>query len=117
MTTIAENLADATHEAADRTDDAIRRKASQLQKFFDDVEDLLRQVSRMEDAEVSKLRSRVESSLNRVKTAARDGAQVAITSTRDAAKATDEYVHRKPWVAIGATAVVGLMLGALLRGK
>lgn len=117
MSNMAENLADATHDAADRTDEVIRRKASQLQKFFDDVEDLLRQVSKMEDSEVSRLRGRVESSMNRVKDAARDGAQAAITSTREAARATDEYVHRKPWVAIGASAVAGLMLGALLRGK
>jgi ElaB/YqjD/DUF883 family membrane-anchored ribosome-binding protein len=117
MSTMAEHLADATHEAAERTDETIRRRASQLQKFFDDVEDLLRQVGRVDDKEVTRLRSRVESSLNHVKAAARDGAQAAINSTREAAKATDEYVHRKPWVAIGATAVAGLLLGALLRGK
>jgi ElaB/YqjD/DUF883 family membrane-anchored ribosome-binding protein len=31
--------------------------------------------------------------------------------------ATDEYVHRKPWVALAATAVACLALGALLRSK
>jgi ElaB/YqjD/DUF883 family membrane-anchored ribosome-binding protein len=112
-----ENLTDVAQEAAARTEEAVRRRASQLQKFFDDVEDLLGQVSSLDDAEISRLRSRVESSISHVKSAARDSMHAAIDGTKSAANATDEYVHRKPWMAIGATAVVCLALGALLRGK
>jgi ElaB/YqjD/DUF883 family membrane-anchored ribosome-binding protein len=104
-------------EAGARADEALRRRAGQLQKFFDDVEDLLGRVSSLDDAEISRLRSRVESSISHMKSAARDSMHAAIDGTKSAAIATDEYVHRKPWVAIGATAVACLALGALLRGK
>jgi ElaB/YqjD/DUF883 family membrane-anchored ribosome-binding protein len=115
--TTAEQLNGAAREAAARADEAIRRRASELQKFFDDVEDLLGRVSSLDDAEIARLRNRVESSISHVKSAARDSMHAAIDGTRSAALATDEYVHRKPWIAIGATAVACLALGALLRGK
>lgn len=110
----AENLADLAHEAGEYTDEAVRRRASQLQKFFDDIEELLHRVSDVEDSDISRLRSRVESSIENVKEAARDGFETAVESTRDAARATDQYVRSNPWAAVGASAAVGLVLGALL---
>jgi ElaB/YqjD/DUF883 family membrane-anchored ribosome-binding protein len=59
----------------------------------------------------------VESSLGHARSAARDGVRAAVDSTRSVAMATDEYVHRKPWVALAATAVTCLALGALLRSR
>lgn len=117
MSTTAEHLADAAHEAGARADEALRRKASQLQKFFDDVEELLRRVSSMGDAEISTLRKRVESSIDHARDAARQGAGAAWDTTRSAAKATDGYVHDNPWTAIGVTAAAGLLVGALLSRK
>jgi ElaB/YqjD/DUF883 family membrane-anchored ribosome-binding protein len=117
MATTADHLADAAHEAGEMTEAALHRKAGQMQKFFDDIEELLRRVSSLEDKEISRIRARVESSIDSVKTTVASTAQSAITSTRKAALATDEYVHRKPWVVIGATALTGILLGALLRGS
>lgn len=117
MATMAENIGGNTHDAGAKADEALRRKASQLQKFFDDVEELLERVGGMNEPEVARLRSRVESSIEKAKESLRSGTQVAVENTRKAAKATDEYVHRNPWIAIGATATIGLLLGALLRGS
>lgn len=116
MATTAEHFADAAADAGNRADAAMRRKGGQLHKFFDDVEELLRRVSNMQDAEISKLRTRVESSIDHVKSSVSNTAANALENTRAAARATDEYVHRKPWIVIGATAVSALLLGALLRG-
>lgn len=115
MATATEQMNGAAIEAGARAEEALRRKASQLQKFFDDVEDLLNQVSSMDGSEISRLRNRVESSLDHVRAAARGSMNAAVEGTREAAYATDQYVHRKPWVAIGATAITCLVLGALLR--
>jgi ElaB/YqjD/DUF883 family membrane-anchored ribosome-binding protein len=92
-------------------------RASQLSKFFDDVEDLLGRVSHLEDKDIARLRSRVEGSIERVRTTASEGVHAAMDSARSAVEATDDYVYRKPWVAIGATAIACLAIGALLRGK
>lgn len=117
MASITEHMNGAAAEAGARAEEALRRKASQLQKFFDDVEDLLGQVSSMDGSEISRLRNRVESSLDHIRAAARDSVHAAVDGTREAAHVTDQYVHRKPWVAIGATAIACLALGALLRGN
>jgi len=117
MSTTAEQLNGTAPEAAAHAAEALRSRASQLQKFFDDVEDLLGRVSSLDDSEVSRLRSRVETSISHVRSAAREGIHAAVEGTKSAALATDEYVHRKPWIAIGVTAIACLALGALLRGK
>jgi ElaB/YqjD/DUF883 family membrane-anchored ribosome-binding protein len=116
-TTAAEHINGAAQEAGAYAEAGLRRKAGQLQKFFDDVEELLGQVSSIEGSEISRLRNRVESSFANARSAARDGVHAAVDGTRTAALATDEYVHRKPWIAIGATAVTCLALGALLRSR
>jgi ElaB/YqjD/DUF883 family membrane-anchored ribosome-binding protein len=97
-------------------DETLRHKAGQMQKFLDDVEELLGRVSGMDEPDIARLRHKVEASIQRVKSGVRDGTQSALKSTREAMVATDEYVHRKPWIAIGASAAIGLLLGALLRG-
>ena len=117
MSTTADHFANAAHAAGNRADEGMRRKGGQLHKFFDDVEELLRKVSSMQDVEIAKLRTRVESSIDHVKSSVTNSAQTVVENTKKAALATDEYVHRKPWIVIGATAAVGLMLGALLRGS
>lgn len=47
--------------------------------------------------------------------------EAAVTKTKQAAEATDTYVHEKPWQAIGITAgvsvIVGITLGLLLNRK
>ena len=40
-----------------------------------------------------------------------------LDKTRQAAKATDEYVHEHPWHAVGVAAVVGFLLGALISRR
>jgi len=114
MSTTAEDMTD---DLADEAEGVLSRKASQLQKFFDDVEELLRRVSNVGDKEISRLRYRVESSIDHARAATREGARIAIDNTRKAAKATDDYVHENPWKAIGVAAVGALLVGALLRRK
>jgi ElaB/YqjD/DUF883 family membrane-anchored ribosome-binding protein len=124
MSTTAEYLANGAEAAGaqaraagEQVDETLRRKAGQLQKFFDDIEELLRRVSDLGDRDIARLRARLESSIESVKEATRGGAQAAIDSTRRAAEATDGYVHRNPWTAIGAGAAIGVLLGALLSRK
>ena len=117
MATMAENISKNGHDAGAKADEALRRKASQLQKFFDDVEELLERVAGMDEPDVARLRDRVQSSFERARDSVRSGAQTALETTRKAAVATDQYVHRNPWIAIGTSATIGLMLGALLRGS
>lgn len=114
MARAAENLADAARVAGDRSSEALHRRATELQKFFDDVEELLRRVSDVSDVDIARIRNKLESSIERVRSAARDRLEDAVDGTRHAVRATDDYVHENPWTAIGVSATAGLVLGALL---
>ncbi len=44
--------------------------------------------------------------------------RLLLAKTREAAKATDEYVHDNPWKAVGIGAAVGVIVGMLIgRGR
>jgi ElaB/YqjD/DUF883 family membrane-anchored ribosome-binding protein len=117
MTTITDNLANGVHNAGNRLEAGMQRRASQLATFFDDVEELLRRVSTLEDAGIKRLRTRVESSIEHAREATNEGMNRAVAGTRKAARATDDYVRTNPWKVIGLTAAGGFLLGALLRRK
>jgi ElaB/YqjD/DUF883 family membrane-anchored ribosome-binding protein len=43
-----------------------------------------------------------------------DAQAIVIDKTKDAARATDDFVHDEPWKAVGIAAGVGLVLGLLI---
>lgn len=89
----------------------------ELHRFFDDVEELLRRVSDLDDEEIARLRGRVESSILNAKSAAGAGIDTAVGGARAAAQDADSYVRNNPWVAVGIAAAAGLLLGSLLNRK
>jgi ElaB/YqjD/DUF883 family membrane-anchored ribosome-binding protein len=113
MTTAAEKFSN----MADRAEEVVQKKGNQLGKFLDDVEDLVRHVTPLDDSNISRARQRVESSINSVRTTAERGIHQTVESTRAAARATDSFVHNSPWTAIGIAAAAGLALGAVIRSK
>ena len=117
MRKVADHLADLAEGAGDRTEESLHRRASEMHRFFDDVEELLRKVSNVDDADIARLRSKVEGSIERVKGATRYSLEQALEGSRRAARATDEYVHDNPWTAIGVTAAAGLVAGALISSR
>lgn len=111
----AERLAD---EAARKTRRAGKRAGSELENFFDDVEDLVRRSTDISDGAIANARARVENRLHSARDAATRGVDSTVERSRRAARATDEYVHGNPWAAIGAVALAGIVLGALVgRGQ
>lgn len=43
-----------------------------------------------------------------------DAQAIMLDKTRDAARATDDFVHEQPWKAVGIAAGIGLILGLLV---
>lgn len=109
--------ADKVSNFADRAEEAVQRKGSQLSKFLDDVEDLVRHVTPLQDMDIARARQRVESSINTVRSTAERGYQRTVESTKAAAKATDNFVHESPWTSIGIAAVVGAAAALLIRSS
>lgn len=79
-----------------------------------DAEALLKASTDSGGEKVAELRSRAAESLNAMKSRLGDVQHSMVEKTKDAAKATDQYVHENPWKAIGTAAGIGLALGFIL---
>jgi ElaB/YqjD/DUF883 family membrane-anchored ribosome-binding protein len=79
-----------------------------------DAEALLKASANGGGEKVEELRSKAVESINAMKSRLSDAETRVIEKTKEAAKATDEYVHENPWSSIGAAAGVGLIVGFLL---
>lgn len=93
-----------------------------LQLVVSDAEELLRltasQAGEKLNEKVSVARERVQESLVSAKARLAVAEEAMIERTREAARATDEYVHENPWRAVGIAAGVGLVVGMLIsRGR
>ena len=81
-----------------------------LRLVIADAEELLRLSASDVGGGVSALRDRVEARIRD----ARDSIARLQDAAIEKAQAADDWVHEKPWHAVGAAAGVGLLLGLLI---
>ena len=62
-------------------------------------------------------RKKLQATLDAARVQAAEAGRVAAEKTRAAARATDAYVHEKPWESIAMGVGVGLLLGLLLARR
>jgi ElaB/YqjD/DUF883 family membrane-anchored ribosome-binding protein len=79
-----------------------------------DAEELLRATAGVAGEKVSAARERIQENLEVAKMRLSSAEDAVIAKTKEAAKATDEYVHENPWKAVGIAAGVGLVVGMLI---
>jgi len=83
-----------------------------------DTEELLRATAGVAGEKVSAARERMQENLVVAKARLANAEEAVLAKTKEAAKATDEYVHENPWTAIGVAASVGVIVGMLIsRGR
>lgn len=85
--------------------------SGEMRNLIADVEDLLKGVANVGDADVAKLRARVTDTLNSAKVSLREGTESLRLRANDAATTADSYVRERPWAAIGVAAAVGVVVG------
>ena len=102
----------------------MKSKATSADKLMEDLrlvvtdaEELLRATAGQAGDKVAAARARAEESIDAAKTRIAQAGYAAAAQTREAAKATDTYVHDNPWTAIGVAAAVGIVIGVLLTRK
>jgi ElaB/YqjD/DUF883 family membrane-anchored ribosome-binding protein len=89
-----------------------------LQNVVADAEELLRATASQTGERVAIARERIEENLVAAKARLEVAERAVFEKTKQAATATDEYVHDNPWQAIGVAAGVGLLVGMLIsRGR
>ena len=82
-----------------------------------DAEALVKATADLGGEGLAGIRGRAEESLRVLKARAGDAQQAITYRTREAANATDAYVHEKPWEAIGVAAGMGLLIGVLVARR
>ncbi|MBI4195024.1 MAG: DUF883 domain-containing protein [Betaproteobacteria bacterium] len=92
-----------------------REKLTQdLKVVVADAEELLRATANQAGEKVAVAREKIQESLRRAKIKLAEAEGVVADKTKEAARATDEYVHENPWKAVGIAAGVGLIIGLLI---
>ena len=85
--------------------------SAEMRNLIADVEDLLKGVANVGDADVARLRARVTDTLNSAKDSLREGTASLRMHANDAATTADTYVRERPWAAIGIAAALGVAVG------
>ncbi len=99
-----------TTETAVTTDKLVQ----DLRIVISDAEDLLRATASQAGEKAAAAREKIQDSLHRAKVKLAEAEDIMIDNAKQAARATDEYVHDNPWRAVGIAAGVGLLIGLLI---
>ena len=90
---------------------------SDLKSVIQDAESWLRNGSQMTGEELANARAKFERTLSSAKADLIRLEETVVQRTKDAARATDEYVTENPWKSVGIGAAVGVVLGMIIARK
>ena len=79
-----------------------------------DAEAQVKATANQSGEKLTVVRAKAIESLRVAKAKMAEAQEALLAKTKTAAKATDVYVHEKPWEAIGMAAGVGLLIGVLI---
>ncbi len=96
------------------TEAAKEKFVSDMKVLVADTEELLRATASQAGEKATVARERIQATLATTKAKLIEAERALLDKTKQAAKATDEYVHDNPWQAVGVAARVGFLLGLLI---
>ncbi len=85
-----------------------------MQAVVRDAEELLKATAGQAGEKVAAARERIQANLAVAKDKLADAEYDMTEKTKQAARATDDFVHENPWQAVGIAAGVSLILGMLI---
>ncbi len=102
----------------------LKRLTASKDKFMDemradvkDAEAILKATTNHAGEEAVAARARIEQSLHIVKERLIEAEEAVLLHTKQAMKATDQYVSDNPWKAISITACAGVIVGMLIARR
>ena len=88
-----------------------------LRSVISDAESWLRSGTSLTGEDLKAAKEKFERTLVSAKADLVHYQEVVVEKTKEAAKATDEYVHENPWRSIAIGAGVGLLLGVVISRR
>jgi ElaB/YqjD/DUF883 family membrane-anchored ribosome-binding protein len=90
---------------------------SDLKSVIQDAESWLRNGSQMTGEELAAARAKFERTLSGAKADLIRLEETVVQRTKEAARATDEFVTTNPWKAVGVGAAAGVLIGMLIARR
>jgi ElaB/YqjD/DUF883 family membrane-anchored ribosome-binding protein len=87
--------------------------SSEIKSLIADVEDLMARIADLKDADVMRVRSKVQRAVDATKQSLADGADAIRQHAQNVAGTADDFVRDSPWQAVGIAALVGAVVGIL----
>jgi ElaB/YqjD/DUF883 family membrane-anchored ribosome-binding protein len=91
--------------------------ADEFATAMSEAQDMLHKASSETGDRARDLRSQVETKLLHAKLRLQELEGDAVDRAKNAARATDDYVHEHPWQALGIAAFVGFAIGLLMNRR
>ena len=91
--------------------------AADLRVVIADAEELLRATASQAGEKVAAARAKIQDSLDVAKGKLARVSEVGVDKAKEAARATDDFVHEHPWKAVGVGAALGVILGMLISRR
>jgi ElaB/YqjD/DUF883 family membrane-anchored ribosome-binding protein len=89
----------------------------EIGEFVDEVLAMLSDAKDGGQEQLSRLRERVQSGAQRLKTSAVEGQRQVRAAAGRAAEQADEYAHENPWQVAAIAGAVGLLVGVLISRR
>ena len=90
---------------------------SEVKRAISGAEDMLTQAAAATGEKAAELRGRALEQLRALRESLAEAQAVALKKSKEAAQATDEFVHENPWRSIVAAAGVGVLIGLLIARR
>jgi len=87
--------------------------AGEIKSLIADVEDLVARIADLNDADVVRVRNKVQRAVDSAKQSVTESADTLRRRAQSAASTADDYVRDSPWQAVGIAALVGAVVGIL----
>ena len=94
--------------------DLQQQTVNDIKAAIAEAEDVLSTTADQAGEKMANLRARTQARLQAARVRLVQAEELLVARTKAAARATDAYVHESPWVAVGAAAGVGVLVGLLL---
>jgi ElaB/YqjD/DUF883 family membrane-anchored ribosome-binding protein len=101
------------NDLSDGINDIKSAASGEIKNLISDVEDLMARIADLKDADVVRVRGKVQRAVDATKQSLSDGAESIRRRAQDVASTADDYVRDSPWQAIGIAALVGAVVGIL----
>jgi ElaB/YqjD/DUF883 family membrane-anchored ribosome-binding protein len=101
------------NDLSDGVNDIKAAASGEIKSLIADVEDLMARIADLKDADVVRVRGKVQRAVDATKQSLADGADAIRERAQKAAGTADDFVRDSPWQAVGIAALVGAVVGIL----